>query len=102
MKAEFYIDETNADFGPVVRWNSSNNIPFEDKLTEFLVAGLIDLKTVANSLNARKIEDAAFLEEYVASRKKRGYSEEEMFEMRAAFGPGETVVDIFTGETIVL
>lgn len=98
---DFYIDETNADFGPVVRWVSSNNIPFEDMLTEFLVAGYIDGQTVVNSINARKIEDRKAIEEYVQFRQTNGYSDEELFEMRAAFGD-EEVVDIFTGEVIAL
>lgn len=39
---------------------------------------------------------------YKAARAVSGYSEEEIFEMRAAFGEGENVVDIFTGKTITL
>ena len=101
MKYDFYIDETNSDFGPVVRWVSSNNIPFLDKLTEFLVAGLIDQDTVINSMNARKVEDKVFLEQYVAMRQTRGYSDEEKTEMRNAFGDQE-VFDIFTGKAINL
>lgn len=96
---EFYIDETNADFGPVVRWNSSNNIPFEDMLDRFLLEGLITDTERVNSLIARKIEDKAFLEQYIANRQKYGYSDEEKFEMRAAFGD-EEVVDIFTGKRV--
>lgn len=100
--ADFYIDETNADFGPVVRWNSSNNIPFSDMLTEFLVAGYINQDTVVNSINAKKVEDRKAIDGYIASRQSRGYTDEEIFEMQAAFGPGETVVDVFTGQEIVL
>lgn len=99
MSNEFYIDETNSEFGAVVRWCSSNNIPFSDKLAEFLADGLIDQQTVVNSINARKIEDAKFLNEYVQYRLKNGYSDEEKFEMRAAFG-GEEIVDIFTGKRV--
>ena len=99
--ADFYIDETNEVAGPVVRWISSDNIPFEDMLTEFLIAGYIDAETVVNSMNQRKVEDKAFLEQYVANRAKYGYSDEEKFEMRAAFGD-EEVVDVFTGKTITL
>jgi hypothetical protein len=51
-------------------------------------------------LAVRKIEDAKFLEQYIANRQKYGYSDEEKFEMRAAFGD-EEVVDIFTGERVV-
>ena len=46
---------------------------------------------------ARAAENAAFLEEYRRSRKTP--STEEIAEMRAAFGPGATVVNILTGET---
>lgn len=95
--AESYIDQAG-----VVRWISSNNIPFMDMLTDFLVAGLIDQDTVINSDKTRKAEDAKFIAEYVSFRKTNGYSDEELFEMRAAFGAGEQVVDVFTGRTITL
>lgn len=97
--ADFYIDETKAEFGPVVRWNSSDNIPFPDMLTEFLLAGYIDQDTVVNSINARKAEDKIAIEAYISNRQKYGYSDEEKFEMQAAFGD-EQVVDIFTGELV--
>jgi hypothetical protein len=45
--------------------------------------------------------DAA-VADYVQSRREHGYSDEERYEMRAAFGPGETVVDVLTGERIDL
>lgn len=101
MSYDFYIDETNQNFGPVVRWVSSNNIPFIDKLAEFFVEGLIDNKVLHNSAEARKIEDKASIEQYIQNRKKYGYSDEEKFEMRASFGD-EEVVDIFTGKVIAL
>jgi hypothetical protein len=68
-------------------------------LTDFLVAGLIVQENVLRSMTARKIEDLAFLEQYVANRQKYGYSDEEKFEMQAAFGD-EEVVDIFTGKVV--
>lgn len=102
MKNDFYIDETNAEFGPVVRWLSSDRIPFVDKLAEFFVDGLIDSTVLHNSATAHKIEQAASIQEYIESRKNVGYTDEEKFEMRAAFGAGETVVNIFTGEVITL
>lgn len=97
----FYIDETNAAAGPVVRWTSSDNIPFKDMLERFLLAGVITEMEMANSLVQRKIEDAAAIERYIANRQQYGYSPEELFEMKAAFGD-EEVVDIFTGKTITL
>ena len=50
--------------------------------------------------SARDIQSQKFLEEYRAHY--RGPSEEEKTEMRAAFGPGTTVVDIITGREIYL
>lgn len=87
------------DSNGVVRWNSSNQVPFDDMLTEFLIAGYIDQDTVINSMNVRKVEAAIAIEAYVVTRKQYGYSDEEKFEMQAAFA-GETVIDIFTGEEV--
>ena len=42
------------------------------------------------------------LQNYIESRRKYGYSDEELFEMRASFGEDEEVVDIFTGQVIDL
>ena len=69
-------------------------------MTEFLVGGLVSQEEVLRSISKKKEEDLAFLEQYVANRKKYGYSDEEKFEMRAAFGD-EEVVDLFTGEKVV-
>ena len=49
---------------------------------------------------AREAEVAKELAEYRAT--KRSHSAEEMAQMRAAFGPGATVVDILSGEKITL
>lgn len=50
---------------------------------------------------AREVEVDRELAAYRESRKE-GYSEQELRDMRAAFGPGATVVDIITGEKITL
>lgn len=89
-------DDITIDTNGVVRWNSSNNVPPDDILTEFLLANIISQEEVLRSISKRKEEDIAFLEAYVARRKKYGYTDEEKFEMRAAFG-GEEVVDFLTG-----
>lgn len=101
-KTQFYIDETRKDTGPVVRWNSNDRIPFEDMLQTFLAQGWIDSQTLQNSLQTRKIEDAEAIQRYIKSRARTGYSDEERSEMRAAFGAGARVVDVFTGKTITV
>lgn len=95
-KTQFYIDETNDATGPVVRWNSNDQVPFDDMLQNFVDAGFIDNQTRQNSNETRKQEQAVFLENY--RKNYRGPSDEELFEMRAAFGPGETVVNVLTGD----
>lgn len=52
--------------------------------------------------NARDEENTRDIAAYRESRRADGYSAEELFEMRAAFGEGTTVVDILTGEAIAL
>ena len=94
-KEDFYIDETNSDSGPVVRWNSNDRIPFGDMLSEFANAGWISVQTVENSLAQRKIEDRISIENY--RKNYKGPSQEEMFEARAAFGAGARVYNVFTG-----
>ena len=91
---DFYVDTND-----VVRWKSNDRVPFDDMLTNFLLADLICQENVLRSMTARKEEDIKSLEEYVANRQKYGYSDEEQYEMQAAFG-GEQVVDIFTGEVV--
>jgi len=51
----------------------------------------------------REARDRQVSEELKAYRsQKRGYSSEEIAEMRAAFGSGQVIVDIITGERITL
>lgn len=94
-KNKFYIDVNN-----VARWNSNDQVPPRDILADLCVAGYITREQIYDSLTAKEAEDTAFLEQYVANRKQYGYSDEEKFEMRAAFGD-EEVVDMFTGKKVV-
>jgi hypothetical protein len=96
-KSQFYIDYTNDVTGPVVRWNSNDRIPFEDMLQNFEDAGWIDGQMYSNSVDQRKVEDRIAIEAY--RKNYKGPSDEELFEMRAAFGPGAKVVNVLTGHT---
>lgn len=64
------------------------------------VAMISDKVNIEATRAARDEETANVIEAYKASY--TGPREEEMFEMRAAFGTGTTVVDIFTGKKIKL
>ena len=52
------------------------------------------------TVEAREVEDAQFIKNYIAQ--DRGPSDEEIIEMRAAFGEGTTVIDVLTGKEIQL
>lgn len=86
--------------GGVVRWNSNNNVPFEDMLTDFAEAGFIPFVTVGTSLEAREVDNKAFFAEYRKAQANRTEEQiaEQRFEARAAMGPGVEMVNIFTGE----
>ena len=62
-----------------------------------LVTDKVDVEATAT---ARDLEVEKELIEY--RNNKRPYSAEDMAEMRAAFGAGETVVDVVTGKKIRL
>ena len=64
------------------------------------VAMVSDKGNVEATRAARDEETAKVIEEFRASY--TGPSEEDLFEMRAAYGKGTTVVDIFTGKKIKL
>ena len=70
-----------------------------DDLLEKLIL-VTDKADSAATRAAREAEVQADLESYRASRKAP--STEELAEMRAAFGPGTKVVDVITGEKILL
>ena len=71
-----------------------------DAMQELKDAGLVDQTTVTRTAVARDIHTTAFLKEYRTAQLNRSAEQirEERFEALAAYGPGETVVNIITGE----
>lgn len=63
------------------RWKSTNNIPFEDMLTDWMDLGLMTQREVTASGDARRQEEKAVIAEY--------------FKRQAA---GDNVVNITNGE----
>ena len=76
----------------------------EDAMGELFNAGYATAKDVVETRKAREINDARCIAAYIEGRKNmtEEAKAEEMFEMRAAFGSGETVVNIITGERFAL
>lgn len=96
--AKQHFEQTYMD-NNVIRWVSNDTVPPTDILADLCVAGYITSEMLYDSIATKKKEDDAFLDRYIANRQRYGYSDEEKFEMRAAFG-NEEVVDIFTGKSI--
>ena len=85
----------------VVYWKSNDRSPFEDMITDFMEAGFITEENVALTLKAKKEQDREAIAAYIKAQANRTPEQiaEERFEARAAFGAGEKVVNVITGET---
>jgi hypothetical protein len=94
--ADAYLD------GDVVRWVSNDRVPFLDMVTDFATLGLIADFQVEISENTRKIEETAFLKEYMFAQANRSEEEknEERMMAQAAFGPDAKVINVVTGEVL--
>ena len=73
-----------------------------DAMEELLEAGLVTEDHVRDTAVAREKHTIETLTEYAEHMKNYVPSDEELFEMRAAFGEGETVVNVITGQRIKL
>jgi len=80
----------------VFRWDANGNVPPQDILNLLQMDGGVVFDMEATQA-ARDADTTAFLAEYREAQKNHTPSAEEMFEMRAAFGPGTTVVNVITG-----
>jgi hypothetical protein len=94
--AAMLADEATLTDG-VYRWKSNGQVPPLD-LLEIAGVPLGILQTCRVAYNA---DTAEAIKNYREAR-RNGPSAEELYEMRAAFGPGETVVDVITGQRIKL
>ena len=92
---EWKIGKMLVDLDGVARW-ASNNTPLPDECA--LQAKLAGVPI--NIEATRKARDE-HLEEF-ARNYRHEVTAEEMFEMKAAFGEGTTVVNVLTGEKIKL
>lgn len=83
------------DAALVLRWASNDQCPLDDMLAAWLVLGIISEEQAAATSQQRAVETAEFLAKY--RQNARPPAADELSELRAAFGPDETVVDIITG-----
>lgn len=98
IRADLSAGKITIDANGVAR-NCAGRVLMDD-MAEKVEWATTDIDRKATAA-AREIEVAQELAEYRASR-QNGYSAQELNEMRAAFGPGATVVDVLTGAEIRL
>ena len=98
----YYVGKFYFDDNEVVRWKSNDSVPPEDILEEMFVDGVLDEEQIRYAQMIRKQEQDVFLDAYRERMANHVHSEEELFEMRAAFGEGAEVVNAITGQKIVL
>lgn len=84
----------------ILRWNSNDQCPMNDMLAAWITLGMIDREQADRTSAARTAETAQFLAAY--RKNPPQIDDEQLHEMRAAFGPGEEVMDVITGRTIQL
>ena len=68
----------------VRRWVQSNNVPFEDMLTDWMELGLITEKIVKDSLIIKNYEDSIAVDEFIAARKIELAEREEFYKKAKA------------------
>ena len=83
----------------VCRWKSNNRVLPKDCRE---VLGHTPDRDLFDEQACKEADEAETAEAIAAYRRNHRTTEEERMEMRAAFGKGATVVDIFTGERIAL
>lgn len=102
-KTEFkttYTAQVRMENGVYV-WTTNGRVPPADAITGY---GIDKLPGFDKALHdkVRDEQTAQSLAEYRERMKDYVPSAEELAEMRAAFGPGQTVVDVITGRRIQL
>lgn len=81
-----------------IKWIKSDNYLMDDACELLEYGGYPFSRKMTAKKRQRQVEKS--IAEYKANYK--GPSAEELYEMRAAFGEGEAIVNIFTGESICL
>jgi len=97
VKADLDAGKITIDENGIAR-NCIGRILMADMLEK--LAMITDQVDTEATTAAREAEVAKELAEY--RNRKRSHSREELAQMRAAFGPGATVVDVLSGEKIRL
>jgi hypothetical protein len=100
----FHEGEFTLDAHGAYRWKRSDNVIPCDIVQQWAQAGLVTPRQRAAHEIAYRADMQAFMGRYAAAQAARTPEQlaEERAEMLAAFGPGETVVNVLTGRKTTL
>ena len=98
---EKFHSDIDVDENGIATWKKSGNVVPSDFLEKLDWAGVATINYEATRAEEKR-RNAEFFKAYREQRKNHKYSEEELFEMRAAFGTGVTIVDAISGQEIRL
>lgn len=94
------VDQIYIDDNDCVRWKSNDRVPSDECIDTWVRFGIkFDPE---KSKKVRKEEDKAFLDSYRERMQSYEPSEEELFEMKSAFGKDVTIVNVITGKSVNL
>jgi hypothetical protein len=93
-RSSWYKDEENL----VIRWVSNDSIPPQECMDWLYENNFVGRGWYVKSNSVREIEQDKFLEEYCERMANHVPSDEDVFEMRSAFGDGNIVVNVITGK----
>ena len=100
MEKKYEDGEMTVENGVAV-WKCGNIVPL-DCVAAFLHSKYGNLINIENHESALDAEAEEVARRYRERMKNHVYSEEELYEMRSAFGEGVEVVDVITGNKIRL
>jgi len=85
--------------GDVIRWTSNDHTPMDDMMVRWLSLDLVSDDVFSATDKMRNEENSVAIEQYIdaQNRMTNEQKRERAADVRAAFGPGVKVVDMFTG-----
>ena len=98
-EVERYLKDVSIDSNDVVR-NSIGRVIMDDAVSYLFNSDNITAHQAIETMKARDIEVSKSIAKYRAQ--SHAVSEEEKFEMRAAYGKGNVVVNVLTGQKTYL
>jgi hypothetical protein len=90
------LADTEDPHAEVLRWKSNGQCPMDDMVAAWMVLGRITREQAMATSAARAEETEKLLAAYRANPPQP--DAEQLHEMRNAFGPGATVVNVITGQ----